>query len=342
MRWIRENAGKTLVIAVVIFMLATVTMSAARTGNDSMNDPVTERAAQRLTADAQVGFSKAFSSIGDFFSGVVHFRKYQNENKDLKKENAELKESLAQAQLDEKQLGELKALSESLNYSDYASSYDRVSADVISLDKSGVFGIITVSAGKNDGVKKGSLVVNEDGLVGRVVSVTGSTAKVAGIIDSTMSVSFYDKSASDVLGMVSGDGKGVLTGYLFDTQKTITKGAVLMTSGLGNYPGGIEIGTVKKVNKDKSTGQVTVTAEPSVDFYSAKTVTILASNGSKESSDKDKSAEAAKTEADTSKTAQTAESGSKGSQASSSEKTTASTNKETASKTSSETSGSRK
>ncbi|MDD6255345.1 MAG: rod shape-determining protein MreC [Eubacteriales bacterium] len=277
MNWMRENAGRILVAVVVVCMLATISVSASRTGNDNVNDTVPERAVQRLTAEAQTGFSGVFGSLGDFFSGVVHFRKYQNENEKLKKENAELKESLSKAQLDDKKLSELKSLSDSLNYSDYSSSYDRVSADVISLDESGVFGNITVGAGKNDGIKKGSLVINEDGLVGKVISVTGSTAKVAGIIDSTISVSFYDQSDNQVLGMVTGNGKGKLEGYLFDTDKTIAKGAVLMTSGLGSYPAGIEIGTVSDVNTDKSTSQVTITAEPQADFYALRTVTVLTS-----------------------------------------------------------------
>ena len=277
MKWIRDNTGRVVVIAVVIFMLITISVSSTRIGNDSVNDTAPELAVQRLTADAQSGFSKLFGNIGDFFSGVIHYKDYQDENEKLKQENAELKEELSNAQLSEKELSELQNLSETLNYSDYSSDYDKVSADVISLDSSGVFGNLTISVGKNDGVKKGSFVINEDGLVGKVSSVTGGTAKVSGIIDSTVSVSFYDQSDTNVIGLVTGDGSGNLEGYLFDAEKTIEKGAVLMTSGLGSYPGGIEIGTVTKVSTDKSTGQLVIEAEPAVDFYSTKIVTVLTS-----------------------------------------------------------------
>lgn len=281
MKWIRENFGKVCIVAAVVFFLVTASLSSVRTVDDGTNDTGAERAAQRLTADVHAPFSAVFNNIGDFFSDIIHVREYASENEKLKKENARLKESLSDAELDEKQLSELKDLSKSLNYASYSKSYSKTSADVISLNQSGVFGIMTISAGSNDGVRKGNLVINEDGLVGRVMSVTGSSAKVEGIVDSTMSVSFYVKDKDDTLGIVTGDGKGGLEGYLFDSEKDLSKKAVLMTSGLGRYPAGIEIGTVKKVTKDKSTGQINFTAEPSVDFYAADIVSVLTANKGK-------------------------------------------------------------
>ena len=78
-----------------------------------------------------------------------------------------------------------------------------------------------------------------------------------------------------MIGVVRGDGKGELTGYLLDNGKKISEGDILMTSGLGRYPAGIQIGTVTSVNKDKTTSQVYIHADPSFDFYSAGFVTVL-------------------------------------------------------------------
>ena len=43
-----------------------------------------------------------------------------------------------------------------------------------------LFNVFTVNAGKDDGVAAGSIVVNEDGLVGKVVTVGKNWAKVLG------------------------------------------------------------------------------------------------------------------------------------------------------------------
>ncbi|MBO4725281.1 MAG: rod shape-determining protein MreC, partial [Firmicutes bacterium] len=49
----------------------------------------------------------------------------------------------------------------------------------------------------------------------------------------------------------------------------------LITSGIGLYPQGIEIGTVKSVSFNKDTQLKTIEVEPAVDFNSLKKVMVL-------------------------------------------------------------------
>lgn len=275
MKWMRENSGKICIIAAVIFFLITASVSSYRIGEDEENDSAAELSIQELTADIQTPFSGMMRKAGDFFSDLMHFREYSEENSRLKEENTELKKALSEAQMSQNQLQELRELSDSLNYSGHSDNYHEVGADVISLDESGIYGTFTISAGSRDGVEKGNVVTSSAGLVGRISSVAEKHSKVSGIINNSISVSFYVQGQEDVIGIVTGDGRDGLTGYLLDNGKTIDEGAVLMTSGLGRYPAGIEIGTVMKVNKDKTTSQVNISAEPSVDFYSAGIVAVL-------------------------------------------------------------------
>ncbi len=268
MNWIRQNKEKTLIIAILLILLFMISASASRINADDDASAI-EHVIQQAVAEAGTPVSAAADKSASFFSGIIHFRQYQKENQALKEENEALKEQLREAELSEAQLSELKSLKKSLSYSDDSAGYTPVAADIISLNQSGMFGVMTISAGKKDGVKKGCFVVNGDGLVGLVTSVTNTTAKVRGVIDKASSVSFYVKDETDLVGIVSGDGKGGLTGYLFDNDRELAEESVLMTSGLGRYPEGIEIGTVTDVVKDKSTGQVSFQADPAVNFYAA-------------------------------------------------------------------------
>lgn len=79
-----------------------------------------------------------------------------------------------------------------------------MTADVIAVDGSNLFNIFTINVGKNDGISAGSIVVNEDGLVGKVVTVGKSWSKVLGIVDASDSVSFTLLRDPEVIGVLSG------------------------------------------------------------------------------------------------------------------------------------------
>ena len=278
MKWKRENIGRVCLIMAIIFFLVTASVSSYRAGSEDERTTAAELSLQQLTAAVQTPFSGMWRNIGQFFKDLVSFREYARENEELRKENAELKQSLSESQMSQEQLEQLQQLSESLSYVDHSSDFKKVAANVLSLDRSGVYGILTISAGESSGIHAGDVVTSARGMVGRVISASERSSKVSGIINSSVSVSFYIKGHKNTIGVVTGNGKNGLTGYLLDDNKRIEEGAVLLTSGLGRYPAGIEIGTVTSVNKDKTTSQVNIDAVPSVDFYSVGTVAVLAEN----------------------------------------------------------------
>lgn len=158
---------------------------------------------------------------------------------------------------------------------EYDDAYSRITGEVISIDSSGVFDIFNIDAGSRDGIDVDDIVVNQDGLVGRVMSVGKNWAKIMGIVDSSNSVSFTLARDPEVTGIISGDGNGGMNGYIFDDSKSIIEGDTLITSGIGYYPKGIEIGKVTSVELDSETKQKTVEAESSVNFRSIRFVTVL-------------------------------------------------------------------
>ena len=93
--------------------------------------------------------------------------------------------------------------------------------------------------------------------------------------DENNNTSFYVSINSGILGMLSGDVRGGLTGYVFNAQAGIIEGDVLKTSGMGIYPAGISIGTVSAVEYNSDTQLKVITVEPEVDFRGITKVMVI-------------------------------------------------------------------
>ena len=271
MNWIKEHIKLVITMIVIICLVAIIVISYYNLGWISLPG----RAVQSGAAAAEEPLTDASSGIKDGITGIFGFRSLQKENYELKKKVDDLQNQLTEAQLTEQKLQQLRELSQSLNYADYDDNYERVTADVIATDGSNLFNVFTVNAGKDDGVAAGSIVVNEDGLVGKVVTVGKNWAKVLGIVDASDSVSFTLLRDPEVIGVLSGDGEGGLTGYLFDEEKSLNKGDILITSGMSLYPAGITIGKVASVEYDESSKEKKISVESQVNFKAVRTVTIL-------------------------------------------------------------------
>jgi len=269
MNWIKEHI-KLLMIMIVIAVLVTIIIVSSYTGGTAA-----EKGIESASALVSAPVSAAGSSMSSFFSGLFHFRDIQRQNYQLEQEMESLREELAQAQLSQYELDQLRSLSNELNLSAYDDDYQRVSARVISIDSADMFDIFNINAGSGDGIEVDDIVINQYGLVGRVMSTGGSWSKVMALVDSANSVSFTIARDPEIIGIISGDGSGTLSGYVFDETRSVVEGDTLITSGIGYYPAGIEIGKVSSVNLDSATKRKTVEAESSVDFNAVRYVTVL-------------------------------------------------------------------
>lgn len=271
MDWIREHKNRVAFIIAIIFLVAIIVFSILNPGKI----PFIGRIAQSATTTAERPLAAVGSEVESFFYGLTHFRDIQRENYKLKNDLSELQQQLNDAKLTDAKYEEFKNIANELNYSSYDDSYKKVTADVVAMDDSQFFNIFTINVGSKDGISKNNIVINSDGLVGRVMSVGNNWAKVIGEVDSAHAVSFTILRDPSVIGVVEGNGNGALSGYIFDDNKSILEGDKILTSGIGLYPAGIEIGRVKKVRTTSSSDEKTVEVKPSVDFTSLKVVTVL-------------------------------------------------------------------
>lgn len=134
-----------------------------------------------------------------------------------------------------------------------------------------------INIGSKDGVEVNKPVISDEGLVGHVISVTESTAKVQTLVDTSSAVSSVVGTAKDSL-VVKGnlDNRNLLKGSYISTTATLLEGDKVETSGLGGiYPKGITIGTVKQIIPTKNLTNRYVLIEPAVNFNNLETVLVI-------------------------------------------------------------------
>ena len=186
----------------------------------------------------------------------------QVENETLKQENKQLKQQL------------------SLNKS--LTSYDDISAYVISRSPSTWQNQIVISKGSNAGITKGSAVVSDKGLIGRVMEVNKNNSKVELV---TTQDDAADRFAVQLIDNNGQTVNGLITGYDTDTnllvmgqitsKENAKKGTQVITSGLGGTtPKGLFVGTVEKVVNQQAGFPTKIYIKPAADMTNLNVVTV--------------------------------------------------------------------
>lgn len=271
MKWIKTHKFMAGIICTALFLCIVIVLSFLSEGSTT---PV-GRQIEKVTAFIQKPFAAFTHGVKD---EILRFREIIAENEELSAEVAQLRNEIIKIKLTERDLQELRELAGALNFDSEAHNRRLEAANIISLDGTNWFNIFTIDKGKKDGVKKNSVVVNGDGLIGTVMDVGDNWAKVITIIDETNRVSFIVFRDFDIVGIIQGDGGGGLKGFTLDNQAGIIEGDVLITSGIGSepmYPKGIEIGKVTSVDYNTDTQLKTITIEPSVNFNSLRKVAVI-------------------------------------------------------------------
>ena len=196
--------------------------------------------------------------------------KLKAENDDLKQKNSELEQKLREYEIIK---SENETLKEYVNLKDKYKEYTTVPGYVINKSTDNYSNIIVINIGSKDGVEVNKPVIADEGLVGHVISVTESTAKVQTLVDTSSAVSSVVGTAKDSL-VVKGnlDNRNLLKGSYISTTATLLEGDKVETSGLGGiYPKGI----VKQIIPTKNLTNRYVLIEPAVNFNKLETVLVI-------------------------------------------------------------------
>jgi rod shape-determining protein MreC len=218
----------------------------------------------------QRAVASAWQPVYDFFGGLG--RNDQARLQQLQRENDQLRLAARANAYDHSRAAELDSL---LKIKDLG-GYTIVTAQVIATGPAqGFANTILLDAGSHDGLKVGMTVINGDGLVGRIKTITGSTATVLLVIDPNFKVGAR-LADSQQIGYASGGGSdGPLTYTPFDNQQLMTPGEPVVTNQDATFPGGIPIGKIQEVQGSVGTQGRTATIQPYVHVSSLDVVGVV-------------------------------------------------------------------
>ena len=215
------------------------------------------------------------SSVTGFFQNFVNLRSAQTENDKLKEQVQELQVQVQQKEELAKENESLKALLQLKS----ESKIDVLPAQIIGRDPSLWFDSAIINRGSLDGVKLNMPIVNNGGLIGRVVSVSPITAQINLVTKEKSGLGgvIGELGNSNALGVVSGNGKRELLemGYIPGTIEVQVGEMVYTTGQDGIYPAGLKIGEISEVNPGSATVTQQIFIKPSAKLYAMEEVAVL-------------------------------------------------------------------
>ena len=196
----------------------------------------------------------------------------------LHRENERLKKKMADIQRENDQMREMvlshERLRKLLQFRETLSS-TLVAAEVVGRDPSSWFKSVTINKGEKDGVRKGMAVISPEGVIGQILKTAPSHSVVLLVTDYNSAIdSIIQRTRAKAIVEGGGENRCQLK-YLLRTEDVVA-GDRVVTSGLGgNFPKGLMIGEIRKV--DKKGHGIFQYAElvPSVDFTRLEEVLII-------------------------------------------------------------------
>ena len=230
-------------------------------------------------------FRAAYTAVADWFNDKQKYYKdytaLEEENAALRKENAEMEETVRQARADRE---ENKRLRELLNLREQRRDItsDMEAAYITEHSVTNWTSSLTLNKGSAYGVENGDCVIDETGaLVGIISEVGYNWSTVLTLVDTDTSLG-AKVFRTDDLGVAQGNftlmGEGRLRLDYLPADCQLLGGDLVVTSGLGGYyPSDLVIGSVVEVQMDDSGAASYAILEPKVDFDSLTEVFIVKS-----------------------------------------------------------------
>lgn len=202
------------------------------------------------------------------------YKKYKNIDQQKQKKDS------YKAQIIElkKEINNLKSI---LDLNSVISDYNTINATVINRNVGYWYNNITIDKGSHDGIEEGYAVIVNEGLIGKIVSVSEFSSSVRLLTS--------DELNNKISVKINLDGKsiyGLLASY--DSKKNVyiiegisdidelEVGSYVTTTGLSElFPDGILVGTIKKVTMDNYGLTKVVEVTPSVNFDNITYVSVL-------------------------------------------------------------------
>lgn len=270
MKFLRNKLAVTIILLSVTFLIL-ISQSVKRS-----NISFAENGVGVTLNSVQSVFYGVNSKIRNSFSFIFNISNIKVENDKLISKNSEL-ESKA---LDYDALkAENDRLRNALNFTSQRTEYNYVGCDIIGKSGGSFLDQFVLNKGSKDGIAKGMIAINDQGLVGQISSVGSNWSVIQSLANENLAVSGMVES--------TGENSGIVKGYISDSKflakldylpidSKVKKDDVIMTSGLGGiYPKGIRIGYVTSVQEDQGRVVKVAVIQPYVDLNKIQEVIVV-------------------------------------------------------------------
>ncbi len=281
---VRRRRAILVVLVVACLMLISISISEADNGPlHSVQNGVSS-----VLSPVGEGASRALKPVRDLVNWFDETWTARGENDKLQSQVASLRQQLIDTQDAAEKAGYAEGLKK-LVAAGGLSGYSPVDATVIGRSFSLWYGRIKISAGSSDGVGRNDAVITQDGLIGHVTDVTGGTAEVSLITDTSggaVTARVVGKGPEGLVEPVVG-APGKLNFGLIQGDKEVKDGDRLVTAGFttagglaSRYPADIPIGQVVETIPAQEQQKEQVSLKPFADLSDLSEVTVLTSGGS--------------------------------------------------------------
>ena len=241
-----------------------------------------QRGFMQVLAPLQEGASRALKPARDLGGWIGDIFDAKSENERLREQVQELRARLAQAETEQRDAAELRALV-GFNRSDvFPGGYEHVGARVIGRSPTVWYSTVTIDKGSDAGVRMNMPVVTGDGLIGKISAVSSDAAQVTLITDHTSGVSaqVVPDGAGGLVKARVGDPTDLLLDFV-EKGRPVLKGATVVTAGWRSskleslFPRGIPIGRVTRVDTRERELYQRVHLRPFADLRRLNLVEVL-------------------------------------------------------------------
>lgn len=195
-------------------------------------------------------------------------------------ENETLKRQLQQYAIDAVELETLRQENAQLEHQlafFERQAYRHLGAHVISRSTGPLTSTFIIDRGRRDGLEIGMPVVVEDGvLIGKILSVRGSSAVVSSVTDPASRVAASVLNVSRTVGTIEGAVGSILNLTFVPQDETLRVDDLIVTSGLEPLvPAGLVIGLINSVESDPTEPFQSAAVQPFVSYRHYASVSVI-------------------------------------------------------------------
>lgn len=253
-----------LVITIVVLPLLAVNMQRKSEEELWFTKPFTFSAGL-----IQRGYSSFSSGVRGTTAMYIDLINIKVQNRDLQRENAELRAqlgSMTELKMENERLSQLLGFKQTANL-------ELLAARVIGRDLMADHNTISIDRGSDHGLHKNMATITTGGVVGYIFRVEPTTAQILLLTD-RYAVTDSIVQRSRVRGLVEGHGRDQVRLHLRRSDD-VQVGDLIVTSGLNIFPKGFPIGTVTSIDKSRYGVTQEVEIKPVVDSRNLEEVFIV-------------------------------------------------------------------